>query len=240
VAEQPRSKNLILRSLPPADYARLEPELGTVDLPVRKILYRDGERIRTVYFPWDGVCSITRVMRDGRMVEVGAVGREGVIGYMAGLGDDIATGDCMVQVPGEGAYTMRVATFRAEMSACGAFHDITSRFMNAMNVLAFQSVACNALHTAEERCARWLLMVGDRAQSDRFALSHEFLAVMLGVRRPTATIAAGMLQKAGFITYKRGQMSIVDRAGLEQVSCECYAAVQEHFQRLLPESRNAG
>jgi CRP-like cAMP-binding protein len=234
MAGQSHPKNLILRSLPSSDFARLEPELGSVELPARKVLYRDGEPITTVYFPWGGVCSITRVMQDGRMVEVGAVGREGVMGYMAGFGDDIATGDCMVQVPDGGAYAMRASTFRAEMNVHGALHRIVSRFMNAMNVLAFQSVACNALHGAEERCARWLLMVHDRVGADSFLLSHEFLAVMLGVRRPTATIAAGVLQKAGLITYRRGRMTILNREGLEEAACECYAAVQEHFERLLP------
>lgn len=234
MAAPPRPKNLILRALPPGDYARLAPGMGYAELPARKVLYRDGEPITTVYFPDGGVCSVTRVMDDGRMVEVGAVGREGVIGYMAGLGDDIATGDCLVQVPGGGAQTMRGAEFRAEMRSCGHLYEVVARFMNAMNVLTQQSVACNALHTAEERCARWLLMVHDRAGADNFPLSHEFLAVMLGVRRPTATIAAGILQKAGVISYRRGRMTIVDRDGLEGASCECYGAVQEHFNRLLP------
>jgi CRP-like cAMP-binding protein len=120
------------------------------------------------------------------------------------------------------------------MNACGALYRVVTRFMSAMNVLAFQSVACNALHTAEERCARWLLMVRDRAGTDRFPLSHEFLAVMLGVRRPTATIAAGILQKAGLITYRRGRMTILNRDGLEDAACECYGTVREHFGRLLP------
>ena len=229
-----RPKNLILRALPPEDFARLQPDLGITDLSFKRALQRDGEPIDTVYFPWSGVCSITRTMRDGRMVEVGIVGREGAVGSLAGLGVDHATGDCMVQIAGEGAHTLRTAIFSAEMNRHGALFTLVTRFTQALTTLVLQSVACNALHTAEERCARWLLLAHDRADGDTFALSHEFLSVMLGVRRPTATIAAGILQRAGLITYKRGRMTILNREGLEDAACECYAAVQEKFEPLMP------
>ena len=230
-----RPRNLILQALAAEDLNRVMPLLSTTDLPFKKVLHHDGDPIKTVYFPWGGVCSITRVMQDGRMVEVGTVGREGIVGYMVGLGDDLATGECMVQIPeGAGAYTMPAGAFRTEMDRRGPLFRLVTKFTNAINVMAFQSVACNALHTAEERCARWLLMVHDRIGSDMFHISHEFLSVMLGVRRPTATIAAGMLQRAGLITYKRGRMKILERERLEAASCECYEAVEEHYRRLLP------
>jgi CRP-like cAMP-binding protein len=229
-----RPKNLILQALPAEDYTRLAPQLATTDLPFKRYLHRDGETINTVFFPWSGVCSITRVMSDGRMVEVATIGREGAVGYMVGLGDDTATGDCMVQVEGGGSHTLSAAAFRSEVDRRGALYRLITRYTNAVNVLAFQSVACNALHTAEERCARWLLLVHDRVAADTFPLSHEFLSVMLGVRRPTATIAAGILQRAGLITYKRGRMTILNREKLEEASCECYEAVEQHFRRLLP------
>lgn len=229
------AKNLILQALPREEYARILPDLGSTELPFKKYLHRDLETIETVYFPWGGVCSITRVMSDGRMVEVGTVGREGVVGHMVGLGDATATGDCMVQIPdGGGAHVMRAAAFRAEMERRGALYGLVTRFTHALHVLAFQSVACNALHAAEERCARWLLIAHDRVGTDTFTLSHEFLSVMLGVRRPTATIAAGILQRAGLIAYRRGRMTILDRQRLEDAACECYETVQAHYRRLLP------
>ncbi|MEX2273018.1 MAG: Crp/Fnr family transcriptional regulator [Vicinamibacterales bacterium] len=177
---------------------------------------------------------MTRVMRDGRMAEVGTIGREGVVGFAAGFGEDRATSDAMVRIPNGGAETMSVRAFRSEMERQGALFRLVTRFMHASHLMVAQLVACNALHSAEERCARSLVLSHDRVGRNNFKLSHEFLAVMLGVRRPTATIVAGALQRAGHISYKRGQMKILNRRGLEQASCECYRTMQEHYERLLP------
>ena len=221
--------NHILASLPVEERARLDPHLGTVNLSKDLRLYRVDDQIKTVYFPWDGVCSITRAMSDGRMVELETVGREGIVGYVAGFTDPIAHFDAMVQVPGDGAYTLGVGAFRAEMQRQGALYDLVCRYMAFSHNLVSVSAACNALHDSVERCARWLLMAHDRVAGATFDLSHEYLAMMVGVRRPTATLAAGELQKAGLIRYRRGKMEILDREGLERVSCECYVNVEQHF-----------
>lgn len=231
---EPRSPNHLLAALPDDEYARLEPHLEAVDMPYGKMLHRAGQTVDTIYFPYGGVCSMTCTMSDGRRVEVGTVGREGVLSHVAGLGDNLATTDAMVQIPGGEARALPLTVFETEMERRGALHHLVASFARATQVLAAQSVACNALHTADQRCARWLLMAHDRVGADTFRLSHEFLAVMLGVRRPTATIVAGTLSQAGLITYRRGNMTILNRQGLEDASCECYHAVQKHFRRLLP------
>jgi hypothetical protein len=160
-----------------------------------------------------------------------------VVGYVAGLGQLIATHEAMLQipVPGEseaGAHVMSARDFRAEMSQAGPLRDAVNKYIVAASVFVETSVACNALHGTEERCARWLLMVQDRVCSPTFQLSHEFLAMMLGVHRPTATVVAGTLQSAGLIKYRRGHMEIVNREGLEEASCECYGTVAHHFEAL--------
>ena len=225
----PRTSNLLLAALPEEDFARLAPLLKAVPLETRTVFLRDGQAIDSVCFPQGGLCSLTLTMADGRMAEVGVVGIEGVVGCMAGFGQDVASHDAMVQIPDGGALLLPTRDFRDEMSRGGALHALVSRYMVAANTMTAASVACNALHTAEERCARWLLHAHDRVQASRFELSHEFIAMMLGVRRPTATLVAGILQRAGLIRYKRAQMEILDRPGLEEASCECYRAVQGHF-----------
>lgn len=225
--------NHILASLAADELARLQPHLGAVELTKDRPIYRSDDRIETVYFPWDGVCSVTRAMADGRMVELETVGREGMLGYLAGFGDDIAHVDAMVQVPGEGAHTLPVEPFRAEMRRQGALYRAVCVYMSAAHRLVAATAACNALHDSVERCARWLLMAHDRIGRDCFDLSHEYLAMMLGVRRPTATLAAGELQQAGLIRYRRGKMEIVDREGLQAVSCECYVNVEQYCLGLL-------
>lgn len=225
--------NHILASLPADERARLEPHLGSVALRKDKRIYRLDDPIETVYFPWDGVCSITRAMADGRMVELETVGREGVIGYLAAFGEARARFDVMVQVPGDGAYTLGVEPFRAEMRRQGALYTAVCCYLTFSHGQVATSAACNALHDSVERCARWLLMAHDRVGRPTFDLSHEYLAMMIGVRRPTATLAAGELQQAGLIRYRRGKMEIVDREGLERVSCECYVHVEEQFRQQL-------
>jgi CRP-like cAMP-binding protein len=144
----------------------------------------------------------------------------------------------MVQIPveneGDAAQTMSARDFRTEVARPGAFRDAVSAYMIGAHGFIAASVACNALHTADERCARWLLMAHDRVGTDTFQLSHEFLAMMLGVRRPTATVVAGTLQSAGLIRYRRGRMEILNRQGLEDAACECYETVRQHFADVHP------
>jgi CRP-like cAMP-binding protein len=150
------------------------------------------------------------------------------------LGDPIASGDAIVQVEGDGAYAMSVPAFRREMDRRGAFHDLMSRYAQAFVGLIMRSVACNGLHSAEERCCRWLLMTHDRVMQDELPLTHQYMAMMLGVRRPTVTLVMAQLTKSGIISHGRGRIRIVDRPALEEASCECYRSVKAHFDRLLP------
>lgn len=237
-----QTENLLLAALPEQDRVRLSAVLRTVPLRHKQVLMTEGMPIDTVYFPNGGICSLTRTMEDGRIAEVGLMGREGVIGFMACFGMAVAPHDSMIQIPdpsGTSAEVMSRRDFLAEMSLDGAFRAAINRYMASAHAFTSISVACNALHTAEERCARWLLHAHDRVGASEFELSHEFLAMMLGVRRPTATIAAGMLQRAGLIHYKRGHMTISDRPRLEEASCECYKAIEKYYEGLLRPAHTA-
>jgi hypothetical protein len=168
------------------------------------------------------------------MLEVATVGQEGIVGVGAILGDSIAAGEAFIQVQGDPAQVLPIEIFQEEMARGGAFHDAVSRYGRAFMLLIMQSVACNGLHSAEERCCRWLLMTHDRVGVDEFALTHDFLAMMLGVRRPTVTLVLTALNRAGILSYVRGRMRITDRRRLESASCECYRQARAIFQRLLP------
>jgi CRP-like cAMP-binding protein len=173
-------------------------------------------------------------MDDGASVEVAMVGDEGMVGIGAVLGEPIASGDVVVHAAGNGAYALGLEVFEREMAHGSAFRDVMARYAQAFVGLLAQSVACNGLHTAEERCCRWLLMTNDRLGSNEFNMTHEMLSMMLGVRRPTITLVLAQLAKAGMISQVRGRLRIVDRAALESASCECYRTVKNIFDRLLP------
>jgi CRP-like cAMP-binding protein len=187
-----------------------------------------------VYFPWDGVCSFTASMKDGSTVEVATIGNEGVVGMSVYFGGQVPSVETVVQVPGDGATMMRAGTFTAEMERRGPLYHLVRRYSQALLTLMTQSVACNALHDIDKRCARWLLMTHDRVGGDTLQLTQEYLATMLGVRRPTVTLVAKRLQASGLIQYRRGRIVVRDRAGLARLSCECYGVVRSHFERLIP------
>jgi CRP-like cAMP-binding protein len=226
--------NSLLADLPPDELHRLSAELTWRPLKVRQVLHKHGEPISEVYFPGRSVCSITNMMEDGGVVEVATVGREGLVGVGAILGNPIATGEAFVQIPGELAAVMSIDAFRRELDRRGPFYENVTRYSQAFVSLLMQSVACNGLHSAEERCCRWLLMTHDRIGQDEFPLTHEFLASMLGVRRPTVTLVMAELARIGIVSHVRGHVRIVDRHGLEAASCECYRNVRLLFERLLP------
>ncbi|HTL00930.1 MAG TPA: Crp/Fnr family transcriptional regulator [Vicinamibacterales bacterium] len=228
------SRNKLLAALPKADYARISPLLTTVPLTFKRILHKQGSRIDTVYFPNGGVCSVTNVMSDGRMVEVATIGNEGMVGITIFLGGEIAAGEAFVQVPDGEALAMSADNFRRELDRHGPFYDLMSRYSQAFQALIMQSTACNSLHTVEERASRWLLMTHDRAGSDEFQLTHEFLGYMLGVRRPTVSLVLGTLDKAGAISNGMKKIRIVNRERLEGTACECYDVVRRTFERLFP------
>ena len=225
-APSPAAANELLAALPAEVLQRLSPALERVPLALKEILHRPGDPIEYVYFPGAGFVSELTVLESGDMVEVATVGREGMVGIFASDGEERAPSLSMVQAAIDVCYRLRGTVFREEMDRRGPFHQLMTRYMHAHVGLIMQSTACNAMHTVEQRLARWLLMAHDRVGLDDFPLTQEFLAMMLGVSRPSVTIVAGTLQKAGLITYHRGHLKIVNREELEAASCECYRVVR--------------
>jgi len=216
-----QNRNLLLAALPAKDYSRLARSLDTVPLKLKSLLHRAGHPIEHVYFPGGGFFSMVTVLKDGRMVEVATIGREGMVGITAVL-DNPVSPTSMVQGEADTCYRMKADVFRREMDRRGVFYQLLTHYAQALVGFIVQSTACNAVHSVEQRFARWLLMARDRMESDHFTLTQEFAAMMLGASRPTVTIVASTLQHAGLITYHRGRLSIVDNEGLEAASCECY------------------
>jgi CRP-like cAMP-binding protein len=228
----PTPRNRLLAALPPEDLARLWPRLEAVELPLRKVLHMPGEPIEAVYFPETGYVSMLAYMEDGDAAEVGLAGREGFIGLPVLLGTDRDDIEAMVQSPGT-ALRMDAQAFREELGGIPALRTLLLRFALVHHGQVARTAACNGRHHTDQRLARWLLMAHDRAEGDEFPMTHEFLSMMLGVRRSSITVAAGQLQKAGFIRYERGCIEVTDRPGLESVSCECYGVVRRAQDQLL-------
>jgi CRP-like cAMP-binding protein len=226
------TENRLLATLPPAVLAQLLPQLEPVELGLKQVLYERGKPITHVYFLCDGVGSLLSILEDNEQVEVATVGNEGMIGVPAYLGAVKSPLRSFCQIPGY-ALRMDVQALHDALDRHGELHTILQRYTQALFNQIAQSASCNRVHPVEQRCARWLLMTRDRVSSDTFPITHEFLAQMLGVRRATVTVVAGMLQKAGLISYVRGQMTIVDRPGLEAASCECYGVIAQEYRRLL-------
>lgn len=230
-----RNANRLLAALSPRDFAVLEPHLDLVTLPRGKVLFEPGDEVTTTYFPCHRtMVSLLIVTRDGREVEAATIGREGAVGGIVSEGHKPAFGRAVVQIGGE---ALAIATSHLETAKAGSarFGDLFSRYADALLAQMMQSVACNALHRTEERCARWLLATHDRAGDKIIHLTQEALAEMLGVQRTTVTAVTGALQDRGLIRTHRGRVEVLDRKGLERAACECYRAVEDHFQRLLPE-----
>ncbi len=218
-----RNRNLLLAALPPDEYTRIARSLDTVPLKLKSLVHLAGNPMKHVYFPTGGFFSMVTVLKDGRMVEVATIGREGMVGIAAVL-DNPVSSTAMVQGETDSCYRMKAHAFRREMDRRGVFYEVLTHYAQALVGFIMQSTACNAVHSIEQRLARWLLMARDRMESVHFQLTQEFAAMMLGASRPTVTIVASTLQKAGLITYHRGFLTIVDGEGLEAASCECYRA----------------
>jgi CRP-like cAMP-binding protein len=231
--------NLFLRALLPESYARLGPELEVVDLPSKVVLVEPETPIRSVYFPHTCVLSILVPLKDDIAVEAATVGREGFLGVPILLGGETTATRTISQVPGV-ASRLPASVFRRVITEDPSLRDFSLRYAQALSEQTSRAVACNIRHELPERCARWLLMTCDRVGSQEFRLSHEFLANMLGVRRATVTVAAGMLQSAGLIRYRRGRVTIMDSAALEEASCECYRIVRGHYERLIGTAAGTG
>ncbi|MEO8898758.1 MAG: Crp/Fnr family transcriptional regulator [Candidatus Dormibacter sp.] len=225
------TRNLMLGVLPAVDRERLLPRLSPMFLEIKRVLFEPGKPIDSVYFPLNGVISLVTPLEDGAIVEVATVGNEGVVGVPLVLGGSLAV-RAISQVAGW-VLRMDASSFLTEMGRPGPMRDITDDYLQALFGQISQAAACNRLHTNEERLSRWLLMSHDRVGTEEFAITHEFLGQMLGSRRATVTLSAGILQAAGLIKYHRGQVTIVDRHGLEQVACECYGVIRNELENVL-------
>jgi len=214
-------ENKLLAALPRKDFDTLKAHLTVLPFVQGSIVYEAGAEVDYVYFPHGGMFSLLAVMRDGKAIETATVGREGVVGAMAGLGLYQSLVRVMVQLPLH-ASKIAAAPFRRAVAASDALRDVCVRYNEVMLTQARVTAACNALHQIEERFCRWLLQSADRAASDTVALTQELLAEMLGVRRTSVTDVARKMQDRGIITYSRGVIRILDREALERLSCECY------------------
>jgi CRP-like cAMP-binding protein len=230
--DQSQSHNHILASLSTNEYERLLPHLEQVELHLGEIVSQPDEPIEHAYFPQTGTISVTMLMEDGSQAEVGVIGNEGMFGLPIVLGTNSTPFQSMAQVPGH-ALRMKASALREEVKDCGQLQQLLLRYTQAFLVQTAVTAACNRLHHLDGRLARWLLMCQDRAKVDDLQLTHDFIATMLGVRRAGVSVAANNLQAAGLINYRRGNIHILDRAGLEGHSCECYGVVRKEFARLL-------
>ena len=231
----PLAGNRLLGMLPPEEEARIAPMLHAIPMKPGQIFHKQGDPIRFVYFPGSGAYSLTRAMRDGGVAEIATVGNEGVIGSSVFFGDGVSTAQAIVKVLDTHAQVMSSDAFISEMRRRGAFYNRVIRHSQALSTEVMQTMACNTLHSAEQRTVRWLLMSHDRIGPHEFELTHEFLAAMLGLRRATVSVILGKLQKEGIVDQRRGYITISDRPGLQRAACECYETVKQQFARLLPE-----
>jgi CRP-like cAMP-binding protein len=222
----------LLARLATEDFAWLAPHLRRTDMPFRATLHGAGEPIATAIFPEYGYASMLASMEDGDAAEVGMIGPEGVIGLPLVFGTDRSLVEAMVQAEGS-AIQLSADIFQQALDERPAVRMIILRYAMAFNVQVTMTAACNGRHLVEQRLARWLLMAHDRTGGDEFAMTHEFLSMMLAVRRAGITVAAGSLQRAGYIRYEQGRIRVTDRHGLEAAACECHAIVKREFERLL-------
>ncbi|MBL6456965.1 Crp/Fnr family transcriptional regulator [Belnapia sp. T6] len=228
----PRTRNRLLAALPPEDLCRLWPQFEPVELGFRRILQEPEKPITAVYFPESGWASMLAYLEDGDAAEVGLIGRDGMVGLPVLLGGDSDDLEAMVQAPGT-ALRMDAAAFREALDSIPAFRTLLLRYALVHLGLVARTAACNGRHQLDQRLARWLLMAHDRTEGDEFPMTHELMAMMLGVRRAGVTVAAGQLSKAGLIRYRHGRIEVTDRPGLENATCECYGVVRRASDALL-------
>ena len=225
-------ENQILAYLPHGEREGLLQLMEHVDLPLGQTIIAPEESIPAVYFPTGALISLVALMEDGRAMECGTIGREGMAGLPVVLADGITPMRSVVQIGGS-AYRLKADAAKAEFDKGGAFQNAIHLYMHALFVTSSQTAACNRLHPTEGRLARWLLIASDGVESDTLRLTHEYLAVMLGMRRAGVTEACGFLREKGFIDYSRGKIRITNRKGLEGEACECYRIVRNEYDRLL-------
>jgi CRP-like cAMP-binding protein len=228
----PVPRNYMLASLSSSDLALVEPHLKTIALPQGDVLLQQDVHMAHFYFPTDGMVSLVAVLEDGGSIEVAAIGREGVVGAALANGTGNAPMTAIVQVAGN-ASRIEAGKFHEAARESATFRGVVAHHNEALIAQIIRTVACNGKHVLEARLCRWLLMVRDRVDGETLNLTQEFLGQMLGVQRTSVNLAARTLQEAGLVTYSRGRITIIDRAGLEEAACECYAIGRKHFDRLV-------
>ena len=227
-----REENLLLAYLPQAERDRLSPYLEKVKMEFQQVLIEPNQEITEIYFPYDAITSTVQDMSDGDSVETGLMGVEGFIGVQLWLRSPTTPTRTVVQVAGTGHF-MRATDFVREVrDRNSVLNDLCARYTHAFLCMTSQTAACNRLHPVNERLCRWLKLVHNRVRRDEFAIRQEFIAMMLGVHRPTVSLAANMLQQAGLISYTRGQMRILNPEGLKNGSCECLEIIEVQFQKV--------
>jgi CRP-like cAMP-binding protein len=232
---QPRAAtpgNRLLARLPQDEYERLFPELPPLSMELKHVLHVPGAAVDFAYFPDDGVISLVTVMEDGAAIELATIGNEGMVGLPILMGIGQSSSRAVVQIPTSGL-RMSANRLKAETIRDTPRRRLLLLYNGVFLFQISQGIACNGLHTVQQRCCRWLLMTHDRVATDEFPITHEFLAQMLSVRRPSVTDVLRPLQEDGLIRYHRGKMTVLDRQGLEARSCECYRIVVQEYERLL-------
>ncbi len=225
--------NHLLDALPAEDYERLVPHLQHVALKLGDVLYEPGGKMRYVYFPTTAIVSLLYVLQNGASAEIAVVGNEGILGISLFMGGETTPSRAVVQSAGYG-YRMRATLLKDEFGRFGVLMHLLLRYTQALITQMAQTAVCNRHHTVDQQLCRWLLLSLDRLSANELIMTQELIADMLGVRREGVTQAAGKLQSAGLIHYRRGRITVLDRAGIEARSCECYSVVKVEFDRLLP------
>lgn len=228
-------QNQLLAALPEDDRIRLLSELELIQLPLGKVLYESGAQMRHVCFPTTSIVSLLYVLEDGASAEIAVVGKEGIVGVSLFMGGETTPSRAVVQSAGWG-YQMKGQVLKDEFYRAGPMQYLLLRYAQSLLTQMAQTAVCNRHHSLDQQLCRWLLLSIDRLPSNELVMTQELIANMLGVRREGVTEAAGNLQKAGLIEYKRGHITVLDRPGLEQRACECYAVVRKESDRLLPKA----
>ena len=231
------NQNHLLAALPAAEVERLSPHLGLVPMRLGEILYEPGGQMQHAYFPTTSIVSLHYVMESGASAETAGVGNEGVVGISLFMGGDTTPSSAVVQTAGH-AYRLAGRLLKAEFNRGGMVQGLLLRYTQALITQMSQTAACNRHHSVEQQLCRWLLLTLDRMPTKELVMTQELVASMLGVRREGITQAAGSLQEAGVIRYRRGHISVIERAGLETRACECYAVVKKELDRLLSDVRH--
>jgi CRP-like cAMP-binding protein len=229
-------KNRILAELPEPEFALLAKDLTHVSMALGQPLHRAGEKINEVYFVESGFISALAILSEGQPLEIGLIGADGVAGVSVVLGATASYSETMCQTGGE-AYRMPASTLKAAFARAPHLQDLLLRYVHVFGVQVSQTAACNAHHDLSQRLARWLLAAHDRSGVPELSLTQDLIAVMLGVRRSTVSVAASTLQRAGILRYQHGHITILDRAGLENAACECYESVASEYRQLFGEHK---